>query len=156
MEEIWKEIPGYPGYEASNFGRLRSLPKKRVPKPRIITQRIHKHYYFCWLKNHNFAVHRLIAMTFIPNPENKPTVNHKDRNKLNNNLNNLEWATWSENTIHSFTHGFRKKPRFSKKEIKRRREFMIERHKLGLVVKRGHGKKFNLSKVSQLFVLYTK
>ena len=55
------------------------------------------------------SVHRLVAMAWLPNPENKPTVNHKDWNKQNNNLNNLEWATHSENTIHSFVTNIRKR-----------------------------------------------
>lgn len=58
-------------------------------------------------KNRNY--HRVIAETFIPNPDNLPCVNHKDGNKLNNSIDNLEWCTLSENTIHSFENGLQRK-----------------------------------------------
>ena len=51
-------------------------------------------------ENKGFTIHRLVAETFIPNPDNKPFVNHKDRNKLNNNVDNLEWVTERENFCH--------------------------------------------------------
>lgn len=66
-------------------------------------------YRHCILNKHNCNVHRIIAETFIPNPDNLPCVNHKDGNKLNNSVENLEWCTHSENTIHSFKKGLQKK-----------------------------------------------
>lgn len=53
-----------------------------------------------------YSVHKLVALAFIPNPENKKTINHKDGNKRNNNVSNLEWATEKENQIHKWENGF--------------------------------------------------
>lgn len=57
-----------------------------------------------------YDIHRVLAELYIPNPYNKPCVNHKDGNKLNNDLSNLEWVTYSENNIHALQHGLRKPP----------------------------------------------
>lgn len=95
MEEIlWKTIEGYVGlYEVSSTGLIRSEKTQKLNKPHIN----HKGYYKVTLSNcgtkKNFRIHRLVAIAFIPNPENKPEVNHKDLNKLNNNVENLEWVT---------------------------------------------------------------
>lgn len=97
--EIWKEIPEFPYYEASNMGRIRSL---KSGKPKIMKQRLDKDGY-CKIglmqngKQKTMQVHRLIAMTFLPNPEELPQVNHKDEIKDNNNVDNLEWVTSRQN-----------------------------------------------------------
>lgn len=112
MEEIWKDIPGYENkYQISNLGRVKSFENNKgkyrelIRKPRINKQG----YYYLGLWKHSkaktFKIHRLVAQIFIPNPENKICVNHKDGNKLNNNVNNLEWVTYSENTIHAINTG---------------------------------------------------
>ena len=60
-------------------------------------------------KKKNYALHRLVAQTFLENPDNLPIVNHKDGNKLNNDISNLEWCTYSENTKHAYENGLEKK-----------------------------------------------
>lgn len=119
--EIWKDIKGYEGYyQISNFGRVKSLDRivKRNSKfgnlhlkEKILVPTSDKDGYLCVMlhrKNkviRSVKVHRLVANHFIPNPENKSTVNHKDGNKINNNINNLEWATRSEQTQHAYKLG---------------------------------------------------
>ena len=108
-KEIWKDIEGYEGlYQVSNLGRVKSL--KRITKipnamrkqdEKIIKPKTTGYYYHVKLcKNgqvKNFTIHRLVAKTFIPNPENLPCINHKDENKLNNVVSNLEWCTYKYN-----------------------------------------------------------
>ena len=98
MEE-WKIINGYPYYEVSNFGNVRSYKNRTIisEKPHLLSPRVdHKGYYFVNLyidhKMKSIKVHRLVAIAFIPNPNNLPQVNHKDENKLNNSAENLEWC----------------------------------------------------------------
>ena len=105
MEEIWKDIKDYEGlYQVSNFGRIKST-KMKFGKQYIETimqpsMTVWGYCRVCLIKDKkgkNKYVHRLVAETFIPNPENKPQVNHIDSNKLNNNVSNLEWVTAKEN-----------------------------------------------------------
>ena len=95
--EIWKDVVGYEGfYKVSNMGRVYSIRKKIIMRP----NRTHKGYRLLGLTNKDGrktkSVHRAVMEAFVPNPENKPTVNHKDLNKQNNHVDNLEWATHKE------------------------------------------------------------
>lgn len=99
MDEIWKEIVEFPLYEVSTFGNIRNKKTNKVLK-----QSTNVSYKYVSLlnnkKRYNLCVHRLVAKTFIPNINNKLTVNHKDHNPSNNNINNLEWATYKEQVNH--------------------------------------------------------
>ena len=112
ISEKWKEIKGYPNYEISNMGRVRSKPREGT-KGGIVKQFIRGGTYYKVKiykdgKQFNVWTHRLVATHFIANPKNKPQVNHKDGNKLNNRADNLEWVTCSENLDHSYANGLRK------------------------------------------------
>jgi hypothetical protein len=111
--EEWKDIPGYEGqYFASTLGRIKSLFRINKDESKAIREVILKPrfkkdgYAMTALYKHgdrkDLSIHRVIALTFIPNPENKRTVNHKDGNVANNAVYNLEWATDEEQQIHAY------------------------------------------------------
>ena len=121
QDEVWKDIPGYEGlYQVSNFGRVKSLPKihgRRYWKnERILKINIAKNGYagVFLQKNKNIkriSIHRIVARVFLKNYDEKLQVNHKDGNKLNNNVDNLEMVTASENQIHSRKLGLQTSPK---------------------------------------------
>lgn len=114
--EEWRPIVGYEGlYEVSNFGRVKRKEKRVYSevrncyinkKEQLCPQFTDKYKYVnlvvYGLKTKRALLHRIIANAFIPNPYNKSEVNHIDGNKLNNSIDNLEWVTRSENTIHAY------------------------------------------------------
>lgn len=94
-------IKNYENYQIDENGNVKNLLTNKILKGSIGE---HGYRYYRLSKNNQkkmFYVHRLVAEAFIPNPENLPVVNHKDGNKLNNNVNNLEWVSYSENTEHA-------------------------------------------------------
>lgn len=106
MNEIWKDTYIYgEQYQVSNFGRVRNKLTGHV----LTQQTDNKGYLRVRMSLHDrkatAKVHRLVAMAFIPNPENKQQVNHKDTDKSNNSVGNLEWVTNGENQIHAYKTG---------------------------------------------------
>jgi len=99
--ENWKHIEGFGEYEVSSLGRVR-----RGEKILKISSRRDTGYGYLGLTRDDGTktypyIHRLVGRAFLPNPDNKPTINHIDRNTSNNRLDNLEWATYLEQTHHS-------------------------------------------------------
>lgn len=92
--EVWKEIPGFPDYQVSNFGRVMSYRNQYGHGPRIIHgEKTKTGYIQVSLNKRRFKVHRLVALAFIPNPDGLPQINHKNEIKTDNRAENLEWCT---------------------------------------------------------------
>lgn len=121
--EIWKQIKGYEGYyDISNTGKVKSVKRReKVSRGRVSTKKeiilktcLNRYGYptvtlVVNKKYKGFLLHRLLAINFIPNPNNYSIVNHIDGNKQNFQLNNLEWTTASLNQKHAYDNGLRKK-----------------------------------------------
>ena len=93
MMEEWRVVPGYEGlYEVSNIGNVRNVRRNKL----LRLQKTNNGYIRVVLSKNGiktgFQVHRLIAQAFLPNPDNLPQINHKDEDKTNNNVTNLEWC----------------------------------------------------------------
>lgn len=123
MQEAWKPVVGFEGiYEVSNFGKVQSLDRmvRHVSKSGRVGERLfpgrvlklvdHTHGYKSAVlcdspKRSALLIHRVVAEAFIPNPDNLPWINHKDANKSNNRVDNLEWCTPSDNMQHAMKLG---------------------------------------------------
>lgn len=136
--EQWVDIKGFEGkYQVSNTGKVRSLCSK---KPRIISQyNTGKYRNYKEVKLYKggrgtdggYKVHRLVAEAFIPNPENKPQVNHIDGNTFNNDVSNLEWVTNSENQKHAWDNGLHKVTKAQQDSCREASKAWIKKHPNG-------------------------
>ena len=107
--EVWKDIPGFENYQISNYGNVKSLNYGRTGKTKLLKPTISgKGYLQVRLsksgKPNALLVHRLVAMAFIQNLNNRKQINHKDENKFNNNANNLEWCDNQYNNTYNGKH----------------------------------------------------
>lgn len=106
MKREWRKISGVDNYFVSNDGRIKSFA--RYKKGLIKSLNIVNGYHAVRINGSGKLycyVHRLVAQEFIPNPENKPCINHKDANRINNHVSNLEWCTRLENQRHAIENG---------------------------------------------------
>jgi hypothetical protein len=123
MEEIWKDIKGYEGlYRVSNLGRVMSLKFRQTNRDKILTTRLSNSGYKCTgltkeYKTRELFVHRLIAMAFIPNAENKEQVNHINGIKIDNRIENLEWLSRPDNQKHAYANGLNRVSELQKQRI---------------------------------------
>ena len=106
----WREVKEYNHYEVNQFGEIRHRIRKKILKPRINNGYQYVNFKING-KNVNFSVHRIVANAFIPNPNGYTEVNHKDYNRSNNCVDNLEWVSSSQNKYHAFLKEENKKSR---------------------------------------------
>jgi hypothetical protein len=163
QEEIWKDVVGYEGmYQVSNLGNVKSLSRivkyqenhSGLRKERILKQNLTKsgyvHVVICINKlNKTVKVHRLVALAFIQNTENKHSVNHINGIKYDNRVENLEWVTHSENIIHAYKTGLKKGIRGNKSHLSKLTIKEVEKirliHSEGKISQKKIGEMFNIS-----------
>jgi hypothetical protein len=100
LGSLFDGIGGFPNYAINPFGEVVNVKTGKTIKHKITKDGYHR-VTLCGENGHKtFSVHRLVAIAFVPNPENKPTVNHINEDKNDNSVENLEWATWREQNVH--------------------------------------------------------
>lgn len=118
MEEFWKDIKGYEGlYQVSSLGKVKSLYKNKILKPRVKENDYLIVSLYKDKVDKKFYIHRLVANAFIPNPDQKEYVNHKNFDKSNNTAENLEWVTRMENFRH-YKNSYKWNKTFSERDKK--------------------------------------
>ena len=105
MKEKWKDIESFESYKISNLGKVKNKNTNNILKPIQNPRGYLSAFLYKGGKVHNLKIHRLVAKAFLPNPNNLPQVNHKDGNKSNNSITNLEWCSASDNIKHAFKNG---------------------------------------------------
>jgi hypothetical protein len=160
MEEIWKDIAGFEGlYQVSNLGNVKRLFSKRVLKERLIGRNIDRYGYVKRVlskdgKMYFFTEHRLVAMSFINNPNNKATVNHKNGIKTDNRVENLEWCTNEENMKHAIENGLKDQKGIKHHKCKLTEEQVLEIRKIGFSQTRTSlSKKYGVSRTNILGII---
>jgi HNH endonuclease len=109
--EFWMVVAAYPTYEVSSLGRVRNRETLQIKHQFRVGSRPGTGYRGVRLEGDKVSVHRLVMSTFVENALNKRTVNHKNGNKVDNRLSNLEWATDSENNSHAYATGLKRAAR---------------------------------------------
>lgn len=124
----WADIPIFPGYQASDDGQVRN-EKRVIPRHRhccgyvVVNLRVNK-------RTRTQLVHRLVGMAHLPNPLGRPFINHKDGDRTNNDMRNLEWVTALENTAHAIHRGSVQPRRFGRMIARLSPETVIESRRL--------------------------
>ena len=163
MEEVWKDIKGFEGlYQVSNLGNVKRLKGKRVLFERLIGRSVDRYGYIKRLlskdgKNYYFTEHRLVALAFIKNHENKSTVNHINGIKTDNRFENLEWNTNLENMRHAIEVGLKDIKGVKNRRCKLTEEQVLEIRKIGFTQTRTSlSKKYGVSRNSILGIIMRK
>lgn len=157
----YRKIPGFDGeYLISNTGIVYSKKKNRIMKDRVSRYGYRTIRLYRDGSVKEYRVHRLVAITYLPNGSKLPFINHKDCNKLNNSVKNLEWCTPRENTVHFWKSGKRTPLRGEKSvQAKLKNEdavFIRELYKTGLISHRCLAKQYQVSSALICFILNNK